>query len=153
MEQQALLHALTANRGDDTARLVYADWLDDQGDPTSRAKAAFLRLECRMALAPEKSLNRVLWRPVKDVQLIGTLELNGISFQDGLFTDPVLGPQKLSGLNALSAGTGVRLFFCDTLDVGGRTLRVIAVDGLRVARIWLSTPAETPAEPPVGGKI
>ena len=64
------------------------------------------------------SVNHILWRPVKDVQLIGTAELNGISFQDGLFTDPVKGPQKLSGLNALSFGSGLRLFFCDTFDMG-----------------------------------
>ncbi len=28
----------------------------------------------------------------------------------------------------------------DTLDLGGRTLRVTAIDGLRVAKVWLSTP-------------
>ena len=56
--------------------------------------------------------------PVKDVQLIGTVELTGISFQDGLFTDPVKGPQKLSGLNAVALGSGMRLFFCDTFDMG-----------------------------------
>jgi flavorubredoxin len=28
----------------------------------------------------------------------------------------------------------------DTIDVGGRQMRVDAVDGLRVAKVWLSTP-------------
>jgi hypothetical protein len=64
------------------------------------------------------SLNHILWRPVKDVQLIGTLEFNGYSFQDGLYTDPVLGPQKLSGQNTLSIGNGYRIFYCDRFDVG-----------------------------------
>jgi hypothetical protein len=64
------------------------------------------------------SLNHTLWQPVKDVQLIGTLELNGLSFQDGLYTDPILGPQKLSGQNSLAVGSGLRLFFCDTMDIG-----------------------------------
>jgi hypothetical protein len=64
------------------------------------------------------SVNHVFWQPVKDVRLIGTLELSGISFQDGLFTDPVKGPQKLSGLNALSLANGWRLFFCDAMDIG-----------------------------------
>ena len=35
----------------------------------------------------------------------------------------------------------------DTVDVGDRTMRVLAVDGLRVATVWLSTPA-----PPAPGE-
>jgi len=64
------------------------------------------------------SLNHVLWRPIKDVQLIGTLETTGISFQDGEFTDPVLGPQQLKGRTSAAIGPGMRLFFCDTFDLG-----------------------------------
>lgn len=64
------------------------------------------------------SLNHVLWRPVRDVQLVGTLESTGISFQDGLFTDPALGPQKLAKRTSAHLGGGLRLFFCDTFDVG-----------------------------------
>ncbi|MCI0704622.1 MAG: transporter [Planctomycetia bacterium] len=64
------------------------------------------------------SLNQVLWQPVKDVKLIGTLESTGFSFQDGQFTDPVLGPQRLSDQTAVALGAGLRLFFCDILDVG-----------------------------------
>lgn len=65
------------------------------------------------------SVNHVLWRPVKDVQLIGTLEFNGISWQDGAFTDAVDGPlQKLSGQTVAGIGAGARLFFCDRIDVG-----------------------------------
>jgi uncharacterized protein (TIGR02996 family) len=37
------LRAILANPADDTARLVYADWLDEQGDDASRLKAEFLR--------------------------------------------------------------------------------------------------------------
>ena len=64
------------------------------------------------------SVNHRWWQPVKDIQLIGTAELTGISFQDGLYTDPILGSQKLSGQNTLSAGGGFRIFFCDIMDVG-----------------------------------
>lgn len=64
------------------------------------------------------SLNHVLWRPIKDVQLVGTLESTGISFQDGLFTDPVLGPQRLAKRTSATLGGGLRLFFCDSFDVG-----------------------------------
>lgn len=71
------------------------------------------------ALRYNFSLNHILWQPVKDVQLIGSLELNGISFQDGAFTDAVAGPlQKLSGQTAIGLGGGTRLFFCDKFDLG-----------------------------------
>jgi uncharacterized protein (TIGR02996 family) len=43
--EPGLLSAITANRGDDTARLVYADWLDEHGDPS---RAAYLRLQVEL---------------------------------------------------------------------------------------------------------
>jgi hypothetical protein len=65
------------------------------------------------------SLNQVLWRPIHDVQVIGTLEFNGWHFQDGQFTDPVTGPfQKSSGDSFLSAGPGIRMVVCDKIDFG-----------------------------------
>ncbi len=64
------------------------------------------------------SLNHILWRPIRDVQLIGTLESTGISFQDGLFTDPALGPTHLAKRTAAAIGPGFRMFFCDTFDFG-----------------------------------
>ena len=42
----------------------------------------------------------------------------------------------------------------DTIEVGERRMRVVTLDGLRVAKVWLSTPAmdqetgETPTPPP-----
>lgn len=39
-EDEAFIRAIVDRPGDDTARLVYADWLDDRGDP----RAEFLRL-------------------------------------------------------------------------------------------------------------
>lgn len=42
----ALLAAILANPGDDTPRLVYADWLEEAGDAN---RAAFIRLQCRIA--------------------------------------------------------------------------------------------------------
>lgn len=40
-EDEALIRAVVDSPGDDTPRLVYADWLDDQGDP----RGPFLRAE------------------------------------------------------------------------------------------------------------
>jgi uncharacterized protein (TIGR02996 family) len=61
-DEADFLRALLDNPADDIARLVYADWLDEQGSPACATRAEFLRLECRMALAPEQSLNRVRWQ-------------------------------------------------------------------------------------------
>jgi uncharacterized protein (TIGR02996 family) len=60
-EETAFLSAIRQLPADDTTRLVYADWLDEQGDPHCASKAEFLRLELRMATDPEKGLNRVRW--------------------------------------------------------------------------------------------
>ncbi|HEY1068652.1 MAG TPA: TIGR02996 domain-containing protein [Pirellulales bacterium] len=49
MSPEVFLRALAANRSDDAARLVYADWLDEQGE--SR-RAEYLRTAC--ALPPLK---------------------------------------------------------------------------------------------------
>src|SRR5262249_5428592 len=47
------LRDICANPNDDVARLIYADWLDDQGDSP---RADFIRLHCRLeALEPFES--------------------------------------------------------------------------------------------------
>jgi uncharacterized protein (TIGR02996 family) len=43
------LKMLLADPADDTTRLVYGDWLEEQGDYVSAAKAEFLRLTARLA--------------------------------------------------------------------------------------------------------
>jgi uncharacterized protein (TIGR02996 family) len=45
----AFLEAILQNPNDDTPRLVYADWLDEQGDPPSAARAEFIRIQCVLA--------------------------------------------------------------------------------------------------------
>ena len=42
----ALESAIVANADEDTPRLVYADWLDENGDPD---RAEFIRVQCRLA--------------------------------------------------------------------------------------------------------
>jgi uncharacterized protein (TIGR02996 family) len=48
-QEQAFLATLRRTPADDVTRLVYADWLDEQGGDTNTAKSAFLRLECTFA--------------------------------------------------------------------------------------------------------
>jgi uncharacterized protein (TIGR02996 family) len=60
-EEAAFLMALKASPADDTARLVYADWLDDHDQPQ---KAEYLRLVAELARAfeetPSELMDRVL---------------------------------------------------------------------------------------------
>lgn len=46
------LAKLLADPSDNTVRLVYADWLDEQSDPISVAKAEFLRTTVQLATQP-----------------------------------------------------------------------------------------------------
>src|SRR5207248_10529609 len=48
-EEQAFLSAIFANPDDQTAKLVYADWLDEQDD----SRAEIVRLKVRVALLEE----------------------------------------------------------------------------------------------------
>lgn len=48
-EQRALWAAIRAQPDDDTPRLVYADWLQENGD---EARAEFIRLQCQIAQLP-----------------------------------------------------------------------------------------------------
>ncbi len=65
------------------------------------------------------SLNGVLGRIAPNSPLIGTFEFNGWSFQDGAYTDPVLGPfRKSSGSTYANLGPGLRMVLCDKVDFG-----------------------------------
>jgi uncharacterized protein (TIGR02996 family) len=46
---EAFIQDIVAHPKDDALRLIYADWLDEQGDP----RAAFLRLDVEMAALPD----------------------------------------------------------------------------------------------------
>jgi uncharacterized protein (TIGR02996 family) len=53
--EAGLLQAIRETPEDDTPRLIYADWLDDQGDA---ARAEFIRLRCQAARLGEGDLRR-----------------------------------------------------------------------------------------------
>lgn len=53
-EDEPFIRALLAAPDDQTTRLVYADWLDDRGDP----RAEYLRLQARVAELPPGSDER-----------------------------------------------------------------------------------------------
>lgn len=53
MSHAAFLGAIRAAPDDDTARLVYADYLDEQGGAANAARAEFIRLQVRLAALDE----------------------------------------------------------------------------------------------------
>jgi uncharacterized protein (TIGR02996 family) len=53
-EQAALLAAIVAYPDEDTPRLIYADWLDENGEP---ARAEFIRLQVDL----ERSVIPKVW--------------------------------------------------------------------------------------------
>ena len=55
MSDAALLAAIRAAPADDAPRLVYADWLDEHGQPE---RAEFIRLQCELARRGDPALRR-----------------------------------------------------------------------------------------------
>jgi hypothetical protein len=74
------------------------------------------------------SLNHVLWRWQPSMPIIGTLEANGWSFQDGTYTDPSGVVHSASGETYLSAGPGLRVVVCDKVDFGIGTAFAVTQD-------------------------
>ncbi len=56
-DESALIDLIRANDAATLPRLIYADWLDDVGDPPSTQKATFLRLWCQLFDTPLSELN------------------------------------------------------------------------------------------------
>lgn len=108
-----------------------AEWIPLGGDPNASGSA----------LKYLFSLNHVLFKPSNDLQLIGTLEFDGISFQDGLYTAPNGAQFKASTDSYFSIGPGFRLFFCQKYDIGiGMAFSVtqnnVAAELYRVEARW-----------------
>jgi uncharacterized protein (TIGR02996 family) len=55
---EAILQDVIENPDDDTPRLVYADWLEEHGNPRSVSRAEFIRVQCRLARLPEDDPTR-----------------------------------------------------------------------------------------------
>jgi uncharacterized protein (TIGR02996 family) len=57
--EQAFLQAIRETPDEDAPRLIYADWLEEQGGAARAARAAFIRLQCRLVDLPDED-------PVRD---------------------------------------------------------------------------------------
>ena len=50
--EEAFLTDILADRADDMARRIYADWLMDRNDPVSQARGEFIHAQCDLARIP-----------------------------------------------------------------------------------------------------
>jgi uncharacterized protein (TIGR02996 family) len=57
-EREAFMAAILAAPEEDTPRLVFADWLDEQGGTEDKAHAALIRAQCRAETLPEGNRDR-----------------------------------------------------------------------------------------------
>jgi len=85
-----------------------AEWIPIGGDEFYQGSLLNVRM----------SYNRVLFTPMPNVPIIGTLEMFSYSFQAGSYTDPVLGTQSANGATYVSVGPGLRTVVCDKIDFG-----------------------------------
>ena len=61
------LRRLLTDPADNAARLVYADWLEEQGSPTADAKAEFLRLSVQLGSTGRKKQQQKLRRQLQQL--------------------------------------------------------------------------------------
>lgn len=85
-----------------------SEWIPIGGDDTFQGSIVHFHL----------SMNRLLWRPFQDVQLIGNIESVAYHFQDGAYYDGFGVVQNSAGQNYVTAGPGLRLVVCDRFDIG-----------------------------------
>jgi uncharacterized protein (TIGR02996 family) len=57
-DEQAFLRAILADPRDHATRRVYADWLEERGDPVSLHRAEYLRTECELDGLPSRDRRR-----------------------------------------------------------------------------------------------
>jgi uncharacterized protein (TIGR02996 family) len=57
-DEEAFLHSICENPDDDTSRLVFADWLEENGGASGRARAQFIRIGIEMAKLPPRDPRR-----------------------------------------------------------------------------------------------
>ena len=60
MEEQFFIQEILEHPDDDAPRLIYADWLEDRGDP----RAEFIRIQCQLADPYDEEIDReeLAWR-------------------------------------------------------------------------------------------
>jgi uncharacterized protein (TIGR02996 family) len=124
-EEEGFLRAIGADRDDDTPRLVFADWLDEHGQPE---RAEFIRVQCALARLPDGDPRRrplaareqALW-PHRDPDPEGAVRRAGnIAWRRG-FPDAVHSADPFSlSVNLAFLVEVAPTIHCLSLNVSGR---------------------------------
>ena len=130
MTEDAFLLTLLEHPDDDTTRRVFADWLDEQDDPTFTVKAEYIRADLELATMPRKPKrkgyrNRLADRRHElarrlDLEWMATVTLAKIEACTFAFQCPL----KWESLQPIEGETTVRhcsacnehVFYCGTMD-------------------------------------
>jgi Putative MetA-pathway of phenol degradation len=88
-------------------QMQFADWIPLGGTPGFAGQTLHYHL----------SLNQNLCHQGDCLNIVGTMEFNGFSYR-GQFTDALGNHVDLSGSNYYNAGPGLRMQFCDRVDLG-----------------------------------
>jgi CBS domain containing-hemolysin-like protein len=88
--------------------------------------------------------SRITLRPDGSADIDGLALVTDVNEQFGLHIDAD-SYNTVGGYVLGSLGRDARIG--DTIQVDGRSMRVVALDGLRVARVWLSKPEKKPRPP------
>jgi uncharacterized protein (TIGR02996 family) len=132
------LPAILANPDDDGPRLVYADWLDEQGDPDLAARGEFIRLQCALARPLSEAGPRAAWHErLLELQERHEAEwrrelpkLRGVLW--GLYTRGFMGSVLVQQLRALRRQAAVIFATAPVQEVGLVRLtrrECVALDG------------------------
>jgi uncharacterized protein (TIGR02996 family) len=127
---EPFLAAINANLDEDTPRLVFADWLQDNGD---EARAEFIRLQCAEARGDASSAKRAaaLLAKHRDRWLLGLPKglrdrPNWCVFRRGFIASmTVLGRHWASASGLMNSSAG-----------GKAIRRITALEELRIEQVW-----------------
>jgi uncharacterized protein (TIGR02996 family) len=138
----ALLRAIATNPDDDAPRLVFSDWLEEQGEPE---RAEFIRTQCQLASAKltkkRRHALRLRERALLDAHRHEWCQALGLPIEDVAFERGLIGRMRLTGWDSgrmLDRGCAAQLAPLTELDLSALEL---GDDGLSTIAATARLPA------------
>jgi uncharacterized protein (TIGR02996 family) len=155
---EGLLYAIAERPWDDAPRLVFSDWLEEHGDEPAQARAAFIRLQCRLADSVMNSERQALqWQAQTLLEQYAAVWREGVpslrqphalDFERGLLERLSIDLSSRSPAASRPAVADVFRPIEDVLAKGGILVRSLAVAASYYARYgfhdWLAELVRSP---------